>query len=695
MTPPRRPVAALGALVAALIAGGLPVGGAPLARVAAAPAPLTLVSQALDVAFGAPLELVVTAPPDIDLAAPDTSVIVTAYDRVTTRDALHRAFDGTFGRAVDSVDIAAALVPRDPDGNLALSIPTETNTRTSVPLQLPRVGVYPIVVDIRRGDENLAELITFARRLANPTGDDADVSGSLQVALVMSATSPVTLDDQLMTRPSDEATAELARLDGALAAAAFPAAVQIPPRLLDLLGDPARAQLANSVQPHLVLAAPRLPLDPSLAMQDGQQDVANQWLRDGEDLLRDRLGAVADRSVHIVTTPLSLAGASLLRDQGVRMLVMSRDIYDQLPDKIPDFEFPQLTGVHLQDGSRLDLAVPDPRLSAMLDDPVGGPALTAVRAAAELVTLRQELIGVGVRPERSGVILARSDLGVPDPATIAAVTAMIGTTAGLTGVGIDDVSERVDRLLFDGQEILAGLPTTVAGSLQPRVELATALTQEALEAYSMLPADSNELLRWSAYTSIFTTSALTDGQLARAATSLRDEFREIRTALEMPQSSKFNLTGRRTTLKFRFRNNLPVPVNVVLLLDSTKFDFPDNGVTEQIPPGAHEVEVTVIAKSNGTIPLTLRVVTPYDQSLLSPPIPLTANVNAVSGLGNLATGALLLLVLLWWFRHWRATVRKRRAAPSLQRHPASITDDAETTVSTVTAPGEPTTLPSS
>ena len=42
-------------------------------------------------------------------------------------------------------------------------------------------------------------------------------------------------------------------------------------------------------------------------------------------------------------------------------------------------------------------------------------------------------------------------------------------------------------------------------------------------------------------------------------------------------------------------------------------------------------------------------------SLVGEPIVLTARVNALSGLGQLLTGAALLVLATWWFSHFRRT----------------------------------------
>jgi hypothetical protein len=186
----------------------------------------------------------------------------------------------------------------------------------------------------------------------------------------------------------------------------------------------------------------------------------------------------------------------------------------------------------------------------------------------------------------------------------------------------------------------------------------------------MLPAEGTELTQWLAYTSIFATSALGDDALAATSTRLRDEFQAIRSAIVAPTPGSFTLTGRNTELKLRIRNDSARVLTVLVRLDSTKLTF-TGPQSFQIDPGGNDITVKVNALSNGKFPITLRLLTPYGASELAPPVPLTATVNALSGLGKLVTGVLALLVLAWWARSWRSTVRKRKAAPAIDRHPVS------------------------
>ena len=79
--------------------------------------------------------------------------------------------------------------------------------------------------------------------------------------------------------------------------------------------------------------------------------------------------------------------------------------------------------------------------------------------------------------------------------------------------------------------------------------------------------------------------------------------------------------------------------------------------------------VPVEAESNGTSPINLVVSTPAGQPL-EDPVTLTARVSALTGLGQVLTGGLVLVLLTWWFTHWRsrrrAELADRRPRPSSQ-----------------------------
>jgi hypothetical protein len=91
------------------------------------------------------------------------------------------------------------------------------------------------------------------------------------------------------------------------------------------------------------------------------------------------------------------------------------------------------------------------------------------------------------------------------------------------------------------------------------------------------------------------------------------------------------------------------------------------------------VAIAVEALSNGKSSVFLRILAPAqnrDEQLV-PDVVLTARVNSVSGLGQLITGAGLLLIITWWAHHVRSDRRKASAARHLARHPSSRPDPSD------------------
>ncbi|MGH9135083.1 MAG: hypothetical protein ACRDZZ_14185, partial [Ilumatobacteraceae bacterium] len=76
------------------------------------------------------------------------------------------------------------------------------------------------------------------------------------------------------------------------------------------------------------------------------------------------------------------------------------------------------------------------------------------------------------------------------------------------------------------------------------------------------------------------------------------------------------------------------------------------------------------ARSNGTSEVLVELHTPSG-SAIGEPIALTARVNALRGLGQLLTGAALLVLVTWWFSHFRRTRRERHSEPSRNGHPSN------------------------
>jgi hypothetical protein len=122
------------------------------------------------------------------------------------------------------------------------------------------------------------------------------------------------------------------------------------------------------------------------------------------------------------------------------------------------------------------------------------------------------------------------------------------------------------------------------------------------------------------------------------------------------------LTGRNGDIDVRIGNKLDEALNVVLRLSSPRLEFPNGDTTiTLLPDEVTVVNVPVVARSNGTSPVTVEVLTPSQDPLIEP-VTLTSRVNALTGLAQALTFGLFLILLTWWFSHWRARRRTNVAA---------------------------------
>ena len=63
--------------------------------------------------------------------------------------------------------------------------------------------------------------------------------------------------------------------------------------------------------------------------------------------------------------------------------------------------------------------------------------------------------------------------------------------------------------------------------------------------------------------------------------------------------------------------------------------------------------VPAVARTNGSFPVIVRLITPEGALDVAPTVTITARVTAVAGLGQLISISLLLVLLAWWWSHRR------------------------------------------
>jgi Family of unknown function (DUF6049) len=651
--------------------------------VQAAQGDLQLIAQSFNIAADGSLTATIAVPESLAGADLSTALIaVTVEQRVEKREDLALIINRSLARRDDTVAISPACCPGPQAGQYTFSIPLEIAEVLPGALSIPRAGLYPVTIALQRDGRIVSTVLTFINRLpaAEEPPGDAD---PLSVAAAIGAHSAVRLDSKGTTSLDDQPTiAEMTALADALDALnanKFPSTVRIAPEVLNglqVLQPALFARLIDSLQLHQVLAEPQWPLDPSAAAAAGQGPLYTSWLRDGQDRLTGLgLGpAVVTRSTIFVDRPISGAGATLRRDQGAGLMVMSPQMYDDLVPfgaigRYSDFTG-ELFAASLPNDTVFDVAVVDHTISDLIVHPLETAELTRIYAVADLLALRQRLETDGEPLRRHSVVIASPDLGVPDAALFGSITALIAATPGLAAATLDDVAVRTDRYLNDGAEQPVALPDVDGVAVQNRIFRQATLVNEINTVASMLPEDNERPEGWRDLAALLPTTALDDLDAETMDDTISAELAEIRDAVQVPAAYTVNLPGRRGTVRVRLVNtsDAPLLVRVQLTSPSGKLVFSNDSQPVLLAPGVPtNIPIAVKALSNGTSEVSLDVFTPNDVHI-GDTVPLQFRVNAL-GVANVLTIALFLLVVLWWLLHFRSTRRKRR-----QPQPATLPD---------------------
>ena len=667
------------------------------------PLALEMVSQDLDVQVEGTFTITLALPAPLAAAwtageLVDATMVVTAYQRILQRSNLPQVIGGQFPPAIDAVDIAVADIPKTSEG-LTISVPIEAATRKAEALQLSNPGLYPVLIDIRRpglttGSDSpiAAQLITFVHRLPTPLGEPLR---PLSIAVAMATTTDITIADAENVPDVDASKAftdEVTRLVDAVESSAVSTTMWIPAPVIDAVStsDPDVVQrLASALDQHRLIATPRWPLDPSAAAQANQRQLYTDWLRKGEDLISGQQvdpPMTTARTISLVDQPLSTGGAELLRDLGSRLLVLTPQMYDAAVSNPGSntvgtgFDSSELLDVALGPDATISAMVLDRSLSRWLGSDASVSALQTLYEVADLLAFREELADSNANPSRRTVLMGALDssgrLTIPNAERLAALTSLITETKALNPTTIERAVTSTSTAVANGDAAIITLPETLPGdvgtTLAQRIDRADALGNAAQSVASMLPVGDARIKAWQQSLELFPTSAMTTEQVEQRSARLTNELALIRQQVVVPGAFKFNLGERKAFIRIRLTNTADMPLTVRIRLSSNKMLFPDGDRIEQLPAATvTEIQVPVETRSNGKFAVALEVFTPVGDTQIAPPVFLTANVNAIGGLGKTVTGVFLLLVASWWLRHWRTTRRRAEAELTARRHPVA------------------------
>ena len=428
----------------------------------------------------------------------------------------------------------------------------------------------------------------------------------------------------------------------------------IPPNLLvDVVGR-SDDDVVDRLGDDRFVSLPAIELDVSAATAAGVTEAYAAALDDGERLIEDAVGTAPTRALHIVDEPLSGAGAQFLRDLGVGYLVMTPERYDStFGTELPDTD--RFVRVVLPDDGNVPLLVVDPigedfapaRADELLADAT--PTEWAVRTVATAV-LEHRRAGQTIRRSR---LIALDSYAAPDPRLVNAFAEMAATTPDLDVVDATEFVDATDVQRAPGGRTLV-LPERAGPDLTERLETIDATRLLLASTGSMLVDDGDaRALEWNTQLDGLISTGVLDREAASTIAQLAQEADSIRTSVVPPDPFTFTLTGRSDDITIRVGNRGTEPLDVVVHLESPKLTFPTNDLRVRLRPNdTTDVRMTVDARSNGTSPVSVEIRTPLGDTLAEP-VTLTSRVNALTGLGQVLTGAFVLVLGTWWFTNWR------------------------------------------
>lgn len=516
-------------------------------------------------------------------------------------------------------------------------------------------GVYPVTIRVRdtKTRQAVAEVLTFinVHRDSNPaTAVQASALVRLKAAPSLQPNGSVVI--------TDETRARITRFIDVLQNHNYAMTVSVQPEIIEALATSsleADTLLLNTLREQLrqrsITTAPFVPTDPSMFTAMNMREEFIEQLRVGEDTLNRWLpGVVIQRGTYIADHYLTTEGIKLLRTAGVVSVILTQRAQQDIDVSRTSNVVMKPNGVNSNNVSviAIDAAVAN---AVVNNSEEYSSALAGYRAAAELLVAKDDLLASGHSPSSIRLLLSTpsGDISSDNSWTIAS-TAL----AGANGIRfVDMATPQVANAESSSVRFSPTTPNTGAA----RKAGITVARQELTATASM--ADATDIRRelWAHLFAIGVSNTVVNGDDYIAG--LREILTSVRSAVTVTTPGTITLSGRSGAIRIQIRNNSQVPLTVRVRMSSAKLSLRNPvRVVQLAAEGTTEVKVDAGTRSNGRFPLSIRVTTPEGGLEVVPYIRVTARMNAIAGFGQYLSLFLLVLVLLWWWTHWRRTRSK-------------------------------------
>lgn len=643
---------ALSALLLLTVAG--PSGSVRAARPGATGEQIGIVSQPFHVTAAATSRFVLRLP-----ASTPTDAVVRfrLQRRVAQRDSF-RAIADRFAEpaVIDEVSVPVRFGVRNVgSGTTAFDILLTTSTVPSSAardLLLPQDGVYPVSIEVDSpAGTQLSSTLTFLDR--RTPGAVAAVPAGVLVSLMgppsQEPDGTMAIDDAL--RAATEQFIDFVRT------ATAPLTVRVQPEVVAALARSAEVfdtdlydRLKAALGGRSIVVAPFVRQDAAALTHDGLGSELTASLKLGQQTLTKYLpGVTVHANTWIADDSLDTVTIDALRDLGINAFILMPGAAEGAMREGSGAVVSRPSG---KSSTGIAVQTVDEALAATIDAGGDDAERVGVRVAAELLAQRDDLLAGGVPGDHIRLLFSSSTGDIINAPVLSAALRHLSTAPGIALSdlgGPQEVNERFPATVFPSStdRSIGGL---ASGIRQTRIEVSA--------VSSMLPVGNDRAGSWSERLAIAVSPDTDDG--ADYVGSLRSELRQTTAGVSLVTPGNVTLSSRSGSIRLQVRNNTETPLYVRVVVSSPKMSIsgqPD--VVELLPNSTTDVKVPVRARSNGSFPVNVHVVTPRGRVQVVSPAMVTAHVRAVAGLGQLVSVTLLLLLIAWWWTHRRRNPRHK------------------------------------
>jgi hypothetical protein len=635
-----------------MMTGVLPFSTSPAS--AAVLPELSLINQTFNVRTATQLRFVFSD----DARFIGNPIEIELHRRVASRTSFQSIAKGEARPGVIDALILAPSRVRRLNNNPELTIPISARVDTPEVMYVASDGIYPITIRIRdsQSREAIAEVLTFISVQRN-----VDPTQIVPVSTLIRLKATPSLQPNGTTSITDETRAKIARFIETLENHSYPMTISIQPEIIEALGSSkieSDQELFTALKDQLrlrsVTNAPFVPLDPSMfATMNMRQEFIEQ-LRIGEDTLNKWLpGVVIHRGTYVADHFLTSAGLRLLRTAGIVSVILAPRAQQKISVSGTDNVVMRPSGANSNNVAVI--AVDEAAAQTLVHEATRkSGVLAAFHTAAEILIARSDLLESG----RSASSL-RIVLSTPSGDPSANRNLAIASTAiqGAAGIRFTDFAPTQIPASDSTSVRFASVTPNSGAARAPGI--AEARTELDATASMADPSDPRREV-WSHLFALAVSNTVVNGD--NYVAGLRSLLNDVRGSVSVTTPGTITLSGRSGAIRIQIRNDSDGPLMVRVRMASAKLRLEDPvRMVKLAAKGTTEVMVEAGTRSNGRFPISIRVTTPEGNLEVVPYISVTARMNALAGFGQYLSLFLLVLVLLWWWTHWRrARIQKAR-----------------------------------